>query len=98
MQTSLQSKKQQDMDYLFKKTVRSEMLKNVVKNNIEVNDVQAQATTLQKQSLLQQEKEWVNSMVEVQRNEDMWNKQKKAEITHDLRQTYFEQGNDKRDK
>lgn len=91
------SKKQQDMDATFKETLAKERLIDVVNRNKEVNSGQVEAKSKQKQSQLQQEKDWVNSMVEVQRHEDKWHRNKRAEITSELRQTYYEQGTNKRD-
>lgn len=45
----------------------------------------------------QQEKEWVNSLLEIQRTEDACSKEKKLETSKDLRQEYAAQTQERRE-
>ena len=56
-----------------------------------------QAMNAKKGSQRQQEKEWVSSIVEMQRVEDRVNKDKRSELQVDLAQTYAQQGHDRRE-
>ena len=63
---------------------------DVTKGNYELKDELDQRTLDLRATQLNSEKEWVNSMVVAQQNDDAWNRQKKKDIIHDLRQTYAE--------
>ncbi len=46
---------------------------------------------------VQQEKEWINSIVEMQRNEDQFTKQKKREQIEDLSRDYIQHALDRKE-
>lgn len=97
LQTSLHSKKQQDQNEYFRKTLQQDKLMNVTSTNLTLKSEITKAQDSMKTTQLKQEKEWVNSIVEVQRNEDRWNKQKRTEQIDDLKQNYDEQVIDRRE-
>ena len=53
--------------------------------------------TQAKESNLQQEKEWVSNILELQKSEDRLMKEKRNENKAELAQTYAEQGFDRRE-
>lgn len=65
LQTSLHSKKQQDQNEYFRKTLKQEKLMNVTSTNLTLKSEITKAQDSMKTTQLKQEKEWVNSIVEV---------------------------------
>ena len=70
---------------------------SVTHDNFGIQSDLARTKTEMKSSQLQQEKEWVDTMVEAQRTEDRFNQQKREELRSDLRMTYAEQLNDRKE-
>ena len=72
IQTSLNSKKQQDDDHTFQINLRKEKLMNVTGMNYKLkSELDVHKADL-KSNTLRSEKEWVDSMVEAQRTENDW--------------------------
>ena len=97
IQTSLQSKRQQDTSELFKKKLRYEKLMNVTENNFVIKDDAAKTHLELKNGQIAQEQEWVNNIVEMQRNDDLFTKQKRGENINDLRQNYAQTAADRKE-
>ena len=97
VQTSLQSKRQQDQDYVFKKNLRHEKLMNVTVGNYKLKSEFDVDQSEQKMGQLKQEKEFVDNIVNEQRTENNWMKQNKADIINDLRQNYAMQGHERKE-
>ena len=72
IQTSLNSKKQQDDDHEFQINLRKEKLMNVTGINYKLKSELDVTKADLKSNTLRSEKEWVDSIVEAQRNENDW--------------------------
>ena len=97
IQTSLQSKRQQDNDHFFKENLRKEKQMNVTQINYKLKSELDDHKADQKTSNLRSEKQWVDSLVEAQRTENDWQIKKKEEIINDLRQNYAMQGHERKE-